>query len=342
MKREYRNRKIVLNRRPQGELRDGDLSMLSEPVRELTQGEFLLKTIWLSLDPYMRPRMSEIKNYLEPIGIGKVIVGETVSVVMESKSEKYKQGDFVTCFSGWQEYFVANESMDNIYHIDDQGLPLSVFLGSAGMTGRTAYSGLTFIGKPKRGETLVVSAAAGSVGTVAGQLAKAQGCRTVGIAGGAKKCQFLLDEMGFDAAVDYRAGDLAGQLKSACPDGIDIYFENVGGDVAKAVAPLLNKGARVPICGYVSAYNSQDLDTVETPMDIFGALSEPPEFRYFQVREWHDQYHQITALLTEKVLSGEVKYTETVAQGLDNAEAAFIGLLAGANLGKQLVHVADY
>ena len=215
MTREYANRKIVLNRRPQGDLRDGDLSMISEPVRELSQGEFLLKTIWLSLDPYMRPRMSDIKNYLQPIGIGKVIVGETVSVVIESKSEKYKQGDLVTCFSGWQEYFLAHETMENIYHIDDQDLPLSVFLGSAGMTGRTAYSGLTFIGKPKRGETLVVSAAAGSVGTVVGQLAKAQGCRTVGIAGGAQKCQFLLDEMGFDAAVDYKAGDLAGRLKSA-------------------------------------------------------------------------------------------------------------------------------
>jgi NADPH-dependent curcumin reductase CurA len=220
-------------------------------------------------------------------------------------------------------------------------LPLSIFLGSAGMTGRTAYSGLTFIGKPKSGETLVVSAAAGSVGTVVGQLAKAQGCHTVGIAGGAEKCRFLVDEMGFDAAVDYKDDDFANHLKSVCPDGIDIYFENVGGDVAKAVAPLLNKGARVPICGYVSAYNSPDLNKAETPMDIFNALPEPPEFRYFQVREWHDQYHEITALLTEKVLNGELKYTETIAYGLETAEAAFKGLLSGANLGKQLVKVAE-
>ncbi|MGB1867946.1 MAG: NADP-dependent oxidoreductase [Porticoccaceae bacterium] len=334
------NRKIVLNRRPQGHLRDGDLSMVSGPVRELNQGEFLLKTLWLSLDPYMRPRMSEIKNYLAPIGIGKVIVGETVSEVVASKSEKFKPGDVVTCFSGWQEYYVASEDTENIYRVKDRGLPLSVFLGSAGMTGRTAYSGLNFIGKPKAGETLVVSAAAGSVGSVVGQLAKAQGCRTVGIAGGAEKCTFIVDEMGFDAAVDYRAGNLASDLAQACPDGIDIYFENVGGDVAKAIAPLLNKGARVPICGYVSAYNAPDLNTAETPMDIFGALPEPPEYRYFQVREWHDQYHEITALLTDKVLNGEIKYRETIAQGLDSAEAAFIGMLSGANLGKQLVKVA--
>ena len=341
MSSQYTNRKVVLNRRPQGALRDGDLSMVSEPVRKLVEGELLLKTLWLSLDPYMRPRMSEIKNYLAPIGIGKVIVGETVSVVVESKTEKFKQGDLVTCFSGWQEYFLASENMENIYKINDQGLPLSIFLGSAGMTGRTAYSGLTFIGKPKSGETLVVSAAAGSVGTVVGQLAKAQGCHTVGIAGGAEKCRFLVDEMGFDAAVDYKDNDFAYHLNSACPDGIDIYFENVGGDVAKAVAPRLNKGARVPICGYVSAYNSPDLNKAETPMDIFNALPEPPEFRYFQVREWHDQYREITALLTEKVLNGELKYTETIAYGLETAEAAFKGLLSGANFGKQLVKVAE-
>ena len=214
MSSQYTNRKVVLNRRPQGELRDGDLSMVSEPMRELAQGELLLKTLWLSLDPYMRPRMSEIKNYLAPIGIGKVIVGETVSVVVESKTEKFKQGDLVTCFSGWQEYFLASENMENIYKVNDQGLPLSIFLGSAGMTGRTAYSGLTFIGKPKSGETLVVSAAAGSVGTVVGQLAKAQGCHTVGIAGGAEKCRFLVDEMGFDAAVDYKDDDFANHLKA--------------------------------------------------------------------------------------------------------------------------------
>lgn len=340
MSNEYENRKVILNKRPEGELREGDLSMVSELTRSVEDGEFLLKTLWLSLDPYMRPRMSEIKNYLAPIPIGDVIVGETVSVVVESKSEKFQEGDFVTCFSGWREYFVASEEMENIYKINSQGLPLSVFLGSAGMTGRTAHCGLTFIGKPKPGETLVVSAAAGSVGSVVGQLAKAEGCRTVGIAGGKDKCQFLIEELGFDEAVDYKSGDLSTQLAKACPDGIDIYFENVGGDVAKAVAPLLNKGARVPICGYVSAYNAKDLNTAETPMDIFGALSEPPEFRYFLVSEWHDQYHEITALLTQKVQSGEIKYRETIADGLENAEAAFKGLLSGANLGKQLVKVS--
>lgn len=337
----YVNRKVVLSRRPQGEIQDGDLSLVEAPVRELKDGEVLIKTLWLSLDPYMRPRMNDSKGYMDPIGIGEVIVGESIGRVIESNSDNYQVGDLVTVYSGWQEYCIIPGDAAMVYKIKEQGAPLQTYLGVAGMPGRTGYCGLMYVGKPKAGETVVVSAASGPVGTVVGQTAKQLGCRVVGVAGGPNKCNYVVNELGFDACVDYKAGNLEADLAAACPNGIDVYFENVGGDVAKAVAKLLNPGARVPVCGYVSAYNVADQSQVETPFHIFGKLDPKPEHRFFLVTEWQDQHQEITALLASQVASGQLKYSETIAEGLDNAVEAFKGMLKGKNFGKQLVHIAD-
>ncbi|AQZ94026.1 NADP-dependent oxidoreductase [Halopseudomonas phragmitis] len=337
----YVNRKVVLSRRPQGEIQDGDLSLVEAPVRELKDGEVLIKTLWLSLDPYMRPRMNDSKGYMDPIGIGEVIVGESIGRVIESNSDNYQVGDLVTVYSGWQEYCIIPGDAAMVYKIKEQGAPLQTYLGVAGMPGRTGYCGLMYVGKPKAGETVVVSAASGPVGTVVGQTAKQLGCRVVGVAGGPDKCNYVVNELGFDACVDYKAGNLEADLAAACPNGIDVYFENVGGDVAKAVAKLLNPGARVPVCGYVSAYNVADQSQVETPFHIFGKLDPKPEHRFFLVTEWQDQHQEITALLAGQVASGQLKYSETIAEGLDNAVEAFKGMLKGKNFGKQLVHIAD-
>jgi NADPH-dependent curcumin reductase CurA len=337
----YQNRSIILNKRPQGEIQDGDLALVTRPVRELKDGELLIQVLWLSLDPYMRPRMNDGTSYAEPLALGAVIIGESVGRVLASKTDRFAVGDLVTSYSGWQEYYIGHEQDDMIYKIDADGVPLSAFLGVAGMPGRTGYCGLTYVGKPADGETVVVAAASGPVGTVVGQTAKQLGCRVVGIAGGPKKCRYVVEELGFDACLDYKQGDLVNQLQVACPQGIDVYFENVGGEVTKAVAPLLNKGARVPICGYVSAYNAENPEEVETPFHILGALAEPPEHRFFLVTEWQDQHQQLTQLLADRVKSGELKYRESVAEGLENAVEAFTGMLKGKNFGKQLVHIAD-
>ncbi len=335
----YQNRGVVLRRRPQGELVDGDLELVDLPIPELGDGDILVEVHWLSLDPYMRPRLNDLKGYAEPVGIGDVIVGESVGRVVESKSDNYRVGDFVTCYSGWQKYFVARDSDESIHRIVDSEIPLQAYLGAAGMPGRTAYGGLMHLGKPKAGETVVVSAASGAVGSVVGQLAKELGCRAVGIAGGDAKCRYVTDELGFDECIDYKSGNLLENLKAACPKGIDVYYENVGGDVTKAVAQLLNPGARVPVCGFVSAYNEKDLQQIETPFHILGALENPPEHRFFLVSEWDDQHAETTQKLAGKVKDGSLKYRETIAEGLENAEDAFKGMLKGKNFGKQLVKV---
>lgn len=337
----YINRAIVLNHRPEGEIREGNLILQESPVREVNDGEVLAQTLWLSLDPYMRPRLNDAKGYMDPVGIGEVIVGEVVARVVESRSPKFEVGDLVTCYAGWQEYTVFPGDAPMVYKLPDiENVPLQTYLGVAGMPGRTGYCGLMYVGKPKAGETVVVSAASGPVGTVVGQTAKLEGCRVVGVAGGPEKCRFVVEELGFDACVDYKAGNLEGDLKAACPDGIDIYFENVGGAVTRAVAPLLNPGARVPVCGYVSAYNATDMATVETPFHVLKALDPVPEHRFFLVTEWQDQHQEITHLLADRVASGKLKYRETVAEGLDNAVEAFKGMLKGKNFGKQLVRIA--
>jgi NADPH-dependent curcumin reductase CurA len=325
-----------------GEVRDEDFRIESRAVRELRPDEFLIQVLWLSLDPYMRPNMNAGESYLPPMEIGKAVQGESIGRIVESRSEGFPVGEIVTGYTGWQQYAIASSKTPMLHKVEPAGLPLSVFLGPAGMPGRTGYLGLTRVGNPKPGETVVVSAASGAVGSVVGQVAKRIGCRAVGIAGRASKCRYAIEELGLDACVDYKAGQLEADLAAACPDGIDVYFENVGGAVSRAVAPLLNAGARVPICGYISQYNAKDIASAESPFEIFGALPTPPEHRFFLVFEWEAEHAETTRQLAEWIRSGELKYRESVAEGLDAAVAAFRGMLRGENFGKQLVKLADH
>ncbi|MDG2050035.1 MAG: NADP-dependent oxidoreductase [Myxococcota bacterium] len=334
------NQKWVLAKRPTGEPTEDCFRLEEESVGELEEGEILVEIQYLSLDPYMRGRMREGKSYAEPIKIGEIITGECAGVVIESKSPRWKVGDTLTVHEGWQSLARVSGEAATLLPADARLAPLSTWLGAVGMPGRTAYFGLQRVGKPKRGETLVVSAASGAVGSVVGQIGRLLGLRVVGVAGGAEKCAYCVEELGFDACIDYKAGSLEKELGAACPNGIDIYFENVGGAVTRAVANLLNEGARVPICGFVSLYNSEeDIAQVETPFTVFAGLEPPPEHRFFLVREWFDEWLKASAELAGWVQSGELKYRETVAEGLAQAPAAFRGLLSGQNFGKQLVRV---
>lgn len=336
-----KNQKILMAKRPQGEPGDDCFKLVEEDVPVLETGQILIKVIWLSLDPYMRGRMNDVQSYVKPLQIGDVMTGESSGQVVESKSDRFKVGDFVTVHKGWQTMIVVDDDEPRLMKVDLKNGSLSAHLGVVGMPGRTAYFGLLEIGRPKPGETLVVAAASGAVGSVVGQIAKIKGLRVIGIAGGAEKCRYVIEELGFDDCLDYKSGNLSEKLSAACPQGIDIYFENVGGDVTRAVAPLLNVGARVPVCGYVSNYNDQDITQAETPFHILKKLEHVPEHRFFVVTEWQDQWQFATEQLGEWVSTGKIKYRESVGEGLANAPELFRGLLRGRNFGKQLVRIAD-
>lgn len=336
-----RNNRVVFAKRPIGEPGDDCFRFEQVDVPELAEGQILIKVCWLSLDPYMRGRMNDVKSYTAPMEVGDVMIGESAGIVIKSRSDKFAVGDRVTAHMGWQSIIVANDNEPRLMKVDLNNGSLSAHLGVVGMPGRTAYFGLTEVGKPKAGETLVVAAASGAVGSVVGQLAKIKGLRVVGIAGGPKKCRYVKEELHFDACIDYKAGNLAAELAAACPDGIDVYFENVGGEVSRAVAPLLNPGARVPICGYISQYNSDDISKAETPFDIFGKLDPAPEHRFFVVTEWMDRWVEATRLLGGWVGEGRIKFRESIGEGLENAPEYFRGMLKGKNFGKQLIKVAD-
>lgn len=336
-----KNKKMVMAKRPVGEPGDDCFSLIEEDVPALAQGQILIKVIWLSLDPYMRGRMNNVKSYAKPLEIGDVMTGESAGIVLESRSERFKAGDYVTAHMGWQSLIVADDDEPRLMKVDLKNGTLSAHLGVVGMPGRTAYFGLMEVGKPKAGETLVVAAASGAVGSVVGQIAKLLGLRVIGIAGGADKCRYVTEELGFDDCLDYKTGNLSEKLRAACPDGIDIYFENVGGDVTRAVVPLLNEGARVPICGYISNYNAEDITQVETPFHLLKQAKHVPEHRFFVVTEWQDRWQQATEQLGEWVNAGKIKYRESIGEGLENAPELFRGLLKGKNFGKQLVKIAD-
>lgn len=336
-----KSKAIVLAQRPTGEPNDSCFRQEEHDLQALQSGEILIKVLWLSLDPYMRGRMNEAKSYVEPTAIDEVMPGESAGVVIESRSDKYKVGDYVTAYTGWQTHFVIADDVERLRPVNLKNGTLSMHLGVIGMPGRTAYWGLTEVGKPKAGETLVVAAASGAVGSVVGQVAKILGLRVVGIAGGEEKCRYVKEELQFDECIDYKSGDLASKLAAACPDGIDVYFENVGGQVAEAVAPLLNPGSRAPICGYVSAYNARDRSEVKTPFDIFGKAANVPEHRFFVVTEWDARWQEATARLAEWIKEGRIKFRESVGHDLENAPALFRGLLKGRNFGKQLVKIAE-
>lgn len=335
------NHRILLASRPVGAPTAADFRTVTEPVPAPGSDEVSLRTVYLSLDPYMRGRMSDAKSYAEPVGVGDVMVGGTVSEVVESNADGLVAGDLVLSYSGWQTHDVAPAR--SVRKLDPSAAPISTAVGVLGMPGFTAYAGLLQIGRPKPGETVVVAAATGPVGSAVGQIAKAKGCRAVGVAGGPEKCALLRDEFGFDAAIDHRAPDFADRLAAAVPDGIDVYFENVGGHVAQAVFPLLNEFARIPVCGLVAHYNETDApDGPDRLPGLYrGVLNKSLTIRGFIQREFvREHYRDFLADMGRWVRDGHVRYREDVVEGLDAAPDAFIGMLRGANLGKVLVRVS--
>ena len=334
------NRQIVLAARPHGEPTESDFKLVEMPALEPGPGQMLLRTLYLSLDPYMRGRMSAGPSYAAPTEVGEVMGGGTVCRVEESHVEGFQVGDIVAAYTGWQDSAVSNGK--GVRKIDPSAVPITTALGVLGMPGLTAWSGLKNIGQPKAGETLVVASASGAVGSVVGQLAKLKGCRVVGIAGGDQKCRYVVDELGFDACVDHRRSDFADALKEACPKGIDINFENVGGAVFDAVLPLLNNFARVPVCGLIAHYNATELPTGvdRVPLLLRNILTKRLTIRGFIVIDFADQQPEFIAEVAPFVRDGRIKYREDIVDGLDNAPRALIGLLKGENFGKMIVRVS--
>lgn len=336
------NRRIVLNSRPVG-IPTSENFRLEELVSPTpSDGQLLLRTLYLSLDPYMRGRMSDSPSYAAPVAIGGVMVGGTVSRVESSRHEDYRPGDLVLGYGGWQNYVLSDGT--DLTRLDDQRAHPSLALGVLGMPGFTAYMGLLDIGRPRENDTIVVAAASGGVGSVVGQVARLlKGCRVVGIAGGADKCRFVVEELGFDACVDRRGGDLPQQLAAACPKGIDIYFESVGGAVFDAVLPLLNVCARVPLCGLVAHYN----DTVlpQGP-DRLGLLTRTLLTKRIKMQgfiifdDYGHRYDEFYQQMSAWLVQGRIRYREDMVDGLENAPEAFIGLLEGKNFGKVVVRTA--
>ena len=325
------NKQILLASRPTGWVEESNFKLVETPVPQIADGQVLVRNHFLSLDPYMRGRMNDAKSYAAPVNLGDVMVGGTAGEVVASKNPKFAVGDKVVGYLGWQLYGVSDGAM--LMKVDDRHIPLSAYLGTVGMPGVTAWYGLMDICQPKPGETVVVTAASGAVGSVVGQLAKLKGCRAVGIAGGAEKCRYVVDELGFDACVDYKAGNLWKDIKAATPNGIDCLFENVGGEIFDVLLGRMNAFSRIALCGLIAQYNSEPY-----PMKNIGSvLMNRIRMQGFIVSEHMERWPVALAELGQGVATGKIKYRETVAQGLENAPQAFIGLLKGANLGKQLV-----
>ncbi|KIZ39569.1 MULTISPECIES: NADP-dependent oxidoreductase [Rhodopseudomonas] len=332
------SKRVVLAARPAGEPKPSDFRIEDFATPQPAEGQVLLRTVWLSLDPYMRGRMSDGPSYAAPVPIGGVMEGGTVCEVIASNNPNFAKGDFVLSHSGWQSHALSDGK--GLRKIDPSLGPISAAVGVLGMPGMTAYTGLLDIGQPKAGETVVVAAASGAVGSAVGQIAKIKGARAVGIAGGKDKCDYVKNELGFDDCVDHRAPDFAAKLMAACPKGIDVYFENVGGAVFEAVFPLLNGFARMPVCGLIAQYN----DTVSTSPKWAGAmmrnvLTKRLLIRGFIVSDFASRHGDFLRDMSGWVRDGKVKHREFVTEGLDSAPEAFIGLLKGANFGKQLVRV---
>jgi len=320
---------------PTGALSESNFKLVESATVAPKEGEVLVKNLWLSLDPYMRGRLSQSKSYVKGVEIGDVMTGETAGEVVESKHPKFKPGDKVTAPSGWQLYWTGNGDLVN--KVDASKVPLSYFLGSLGMPGRTAYFGMKDILQPKAGETVVVSAASGAVGSVVGQLAKAWGARAVGIAGGKAKCDYVAKDLGFDACVDYKAGNLAADLKAACPKGIDCYFENVGGKILDTVLTLMNVKSRIAVCGLISDYNATEPYGVKMFRSI---LVNRIKVQGLIVFDWLERYPEGNKALQDLAAAGRLKTRESVLEGLEQAPKRLVGQLKGENFGKQLVKLA--
>ncbi|WP_048440677.1 NADP-dependent oxidoreductase [Caenimonas sp. SL110] len=332
------NKQIHLDNRPQGEATASNFKLVTVETPALQDGQVLVKHHFMSLDPYMRGRMNDAKSYAAPQPLGQVMGGGTAGEIVESKSDKYKPGDKVVGMGGWQEYSVVNvEQPGALRKVDTTHVPLSHYLGAVGMPGVTAWYGLVKIIEPKAGETMVVSAATGAVGSAFGALAKARGCRTVGIAGGAQKCKYAVEELGFDACIDYKqhkdVGSLSKALKEACPDGIDGYFENVGGAVMDAVMTRMNAFGRIALCGMIAGYDGKPVPMAFPQLLLTNRL----KLQGFIVSEHMEVWPEALKELGTLVGTGKLRPRESVAQGIEAAPEAFLGLLKGRNFGKQLV-----
>jgi NADPH-dependent curcumin reductase CurA len=334
------NQRVVLVRRPTGAATAADLALQTVPVRGLAEGEILLRTLWLSLDPYMRGRMNDAASYAAPVGVGDVMPGGTVARVESSRHSGFASGELVVAMSGWQEYAISDGA--GLTKLPAGAPRPSYALGVLGMPGFTAYMGLLDIGKPRAGETVVVAAATGAVGSVVGQIAKIQGCRVVGIAGGAPKCEWGVAELGFDVCIDHHAPDWEPCLRNACPAGIDVYFENVGGKIFRAVVPLLNTHARIPVCGLIAHYQGGETTSLPdfTPALMRAVLVKRLTMRGFIIfDDYGPRFGEFREQMSTWLRDGKIRYREDVVEGLENAPEAFIGLLAGRNFGKLVVKV---
>jgi NADPH-dependent curcumin reductase CurA len=330
------NRQVLLKCRPNGMPTTADFEIADAPMPDPGAGEVLVRGIYLSLDPYMRGRISAARSYARPVELGAVMEGRVVGAVVRSRDPAFREGDHVFGGSGWQLYSAVPGK--GLVKLDPSEAPLSTALGVLGMPGLTAYVGLSEIARPQAGETVVVSAASGAVGAVAGQLAKRAGARVVGIAGGADKCRFVEDELGFDAAIDHRSADLGAALDRTCPNGIDVYFENVGGAVQRAVFPRLNDFGRMVMCGMVAEYN--DVEPRPGP-NLMAVVRKRIKIQGFIVSDQWQRWGEYRAMAAPLVRSGMLKYREDIVDGLDQAPEAFIGLLQGRNFGKLLVRLGD-
>ena len=335
------NTRILLNAHPAGFPADTDFKLVEIPIPEPAAGELLIRTIYLSLDPYMRGRMNPGASYAKNVEIGDVMTAQTVGQVVASRHDRFAEGDIVLSGNGWQEYAVADAR--GVRKLDPAAAPISTALGVLGMPGMTAYVGLLDVGELKTDDNVVVSAASGAVGGVVGQIARIKGCRVVGVAGVRKKCDYVTSELRFDACVSHRSDTFADDLKAACPDGIDLYFENVGGKVFDAVLPLLNDFARVPICGRIANYNMTRLPDGpnEVPRLMGLTLVRRLMFRGFIVFDHAARQNDFLRDVSGWIRSGELKYREDIVEGIDKAVGAFQGLLRGENFGKLLVRVSD-
>ncbi|MEI6447387.1 MAG: NADP-dependent oxidoreductase [Actinomycetes bacterium] len=333
------NRRLLLKTRPEGLVKNSDFDLVEEAVPEIGEGEALIRTTFLSLDPTNRVWMTDAPGYLPPVQIGEVMRSGGIGRVVASNSPRYEVGQLVNGFTGWQDYVVASDSLPFTPLPAIPGVPDSAFLGALGMTGLTAYFGITDVAQVGEGDTVVISAAAGAVGSVAGQISKILGARVVGIAGGPAKCAWLTDELGFDAAVDYKADDWLAQLKAATPDGIDVDFENVGGEVMEAVFARLNIGARVALCGLISGYN--DPEGPGGPANFGALISKRAKVQGFLILDYFGQMEAAVGQLAQWMGEGKLQHRETVVEGLENTPESLNLLFTGQNTGKLVVKIAD-
>ncbi|HVP02379.1 MAG TPA: NADP-dependent oxidoreductase [Solirubrobacteraceae bacterium] len=333
------NRRFLLKQRPEGRVRREDFELAEVPVPELGDGEALVRVLWLSLDPTNRVWMTDAPGYLPPVQIGEVMRGGALGRVVASRHAGYREGQIVQGLLGWQDYAVISDAHPALPVPDDAGVPLSAHLGALGMTGLTAYFGVTDVADVQPGETVVISAAAGAVGSVAGQIVKNLGARAVGLAGGPQKCAWLTGDLGFDAAIDYKSSDWRDQLAAATPDGIDVDFENVGGEIMEAVFGRLNIGARVALCGLISGYN--DAEGPAGPRNFGNLISRRARVQGFLILDYFGRWEEGARQLASWMAEGRLQHRETVVEGLESAPTALNQLFDGTNTGKLVVHVAD-